>query len=149
MSGRSMMNPVPQPSTDFYIAGGTLDSTAPSYIVRDADKELLDAVKAGQFCYILTSRQMGKSSLMVRTASHLQESGILSIIIDLSDRDTTCTDSEKWYLAQVLEIAEQLGFHEDYLDWWQKQSQWGVVQRLTQFLIQIVLKKITQPIVIF
>jgi hypothetical protein len=144
-----MMNAVPQPNPDFYIAGGTLDSTAPSYIVREADKELLDAVKAGYFCYILTSRQTGKSSLMVRTASNLQESGVLSVIIDLSDRDTTSTNTQQWYLAQVLDIAEQLGLHEDYLDWWQKQSQWGVVRRFTQFLTQIVLKKTSQPIVIF
>ena len=48
------MNAIPQSNPDFYIAGGTLDSTASSYIVRQADKELLDAVKGGQFCYILT-----------------------------------------------------------------------------------------------
>src|SRR5947207_5179094 len=101
------MNTIPQSNPDFYIAGGTLDSTASSYIVREADKELLDTVKGGQFCYILTSRQMGKSSLMVRTASSLQESGVASVIIDLSDRDTTSTNTEQWYLSQVLDIAGQ------------------------------------------
>lgn len=143
------MNAIPQPSSDFYVAGGTLDPTASSYIVRQADQELLEAVKGGQFCYILTSRQMGKSSLMVRTASSLEESGVLSIIIDLSDRDTTSTNPEQWYLAQVLDIAEQLSLHDDYTDWWRKQPKWGVVRCFTRFLTQIVLKKISQPIVIF
>jgi hypothetical protein len=73
-----------QPKPEFYTAGGTLDPIASSYIVRSADTELLEAVKQGQFCYILTPRQMGKSSLMVRTAKSLQESGINSVIIDLS-----------------------------------------------------------------
>jgi sialate O-acetylesterase len=35
---------------------------APSYIEREADRELFERVLAGDFCYVLTPRQMGKSS---------------------------------------------------------------------------------------
>src|ERR1043166_82012 len=51
---------------DFYVTGGTLRPDAPSYVERQADKDLLDGLLKGEFCYVLTSRQMGKSSPMVR-----------------------------------------------------------------------------------
>lgn len=59
----------------FYVTGGTLPRDAPSYVTRRADDELLDGLRAGRFCYVLTSRQMGKSSLMVRTATRLRQEG--------------------------------------------------------------------------
>ena len=59
--------------TNFFVTGGTLRRDAPSYVTRHADEELLQALLAGEFCYILTARQMGKSSLMVRTAERLRQ----------------------------------------------------------------------------
>ena len=59
-----------QPS--FYITGGTVPSNAASYVSRNADTELLEALRSGHFSYVLTSRQMGKSSLMTRTATRLR-----------------------------------------------------------------------------
>jgi hypothetical protein len=67
-------------STDFFKAGGTLHASAPSYVPRAADAELLaellERLLKGQFCYVLTSRQMGKSSLMIRTAARLRQEGM-------------------------------------------------------------------------
>ena len=52
-----------------------MSGDAASYVPRRADLELLDALSAGEFCYVLTSREMGKSSLMVRTAGKLRSEG--------------------------------------------------------------------------
>ncbi len=68
----------------FYITGGTLPRDAPSYVVRRSDEELLDGLRAGQFCYVLTLRQMGKSSLMVRTVTRLQQEGTTCAVLDLT-----------------------------------------------------------------
>ncbi len=60
------------PLSSFYVTGGTLQQDAPSYVEREADRELYEALQQREFCYVLTARQMGKSSLMVRTAARLQ-----------------------------------------------------------------------------
>ena len=46
----------------FQAAGGALAPDAPSYVERAADRELIERVSAGELCYVLTPRQMGKSS---------------------------------------------------------------------------------------
>jgi hypothetical protein len=68
----------------FFKAGGTLLADDHSYVRRAADDELVQQVLAGQFCYILTARQMGKSSLVMRTAVRLREAGICTAYVDLS-----------------------------------------------------------------
>ena len=60
---------------DFFVAGGTLRPQAPSYVVRPADQDLYESARYGEFCYVLTARQVGKSSLMVRTAEQLRAEG--------------------------------------------------------------------------
>ena len=51
----------------FFVAGGTLPLESGSYVERAADSAILKSLVEGRFCYVLNSRQMGKSSLCVRT----------------------------------------------------------------------------------
>ena len=46
--------------SEFFVAGGTLLPRVPSYVDRPADDELLRFASQGEFCYVLTPRQMGK-----------------------------------------------------------------------------------------
>ncbi len=56
-----------------YTFSGSLPGNASTYVTRKADNELFDALKKGKFCYVLNSRQSGKSSLRVRTMSRITQ----------------------------------------------------------------------------
>ncbi len=53
----------------FYVAGGTLRHDAACYVERQVDRDRYEGLKRGELLYVLTARQMGKFSLMVRTAA--------------------------------------------------------------------------------
>ncbi|MGB0388074.1 MAG: AAA-like domain-containing protein [Ardenticatenaceae bacterium] len=139
----------PRNSTrDFFVAGGTLKPTAPSYVEREADKELQALVQAGQFAYVLTARQMGKSSLINRTAYQLKKSGVQTAIIDLTQIGTKTSD-EEWYLGLLYNLSRQLRLSVNVNRWWQERSWLGRVQRFSIFLQDVVLTQIEKQVVIF
>ncbi len=67
-----------------------------SYVERSADRELLAALRELEYCYVLDSRQIGKSSLMVRTAVRLREAGKRVAVLDLTTIGQNLT-AEQWY----------------------------------------------------
>src|SRR5712664_2494133 len=91
--------------TSFYVTGGTLRRDAPSYVQRNADLQLYSGLIEGKFCYVLTSRQMGKSSLMVRTAARLREQGIGVAVLDLTAIGQNLT-AEQWYDGLISRIGQ-------------------------------------------
>jgi len=141
------MDIAPEKITGYFKVGGTLHLNTPSYVKRPADDELLKHVLAGQFCYVLTPRQMGKSSLMLRTATHLRQQGTRTAIVDLSSIGTQVT-IEEWYLGLIKRLGLELDLSVEPEQWWQQRSV-PPVQRFTEFLHDIVLAEIKTQIVIF
>ncbi len=135
-------------ATNFFVAGGTLRHDSPSYVKRPADDELFKLAMAGEFCYVLTARQMGKSSLMIRTAQRLQEAGASSVIIDLTKIGTDVS-VEQWYLGLITQLKRRLHLSVDPMAWWKAHFTLGYVQRFTDFLYDIVLSEIEGQVVIF
>jgi hypothetical protein len=76
-------------NSQFYQLGGTLEVNAPSYVQRQADEDFYQGLRAGEFCYVLNSRQMGKSSLQTRTKQRLEVEGICCAIVDITEIGTT------------------------------------------------------------
>ena len=64
-----------------YRVGGSLPEYAPSYVIRQADRDFYAGLKSGDFCYVFNSRQMGKTSLLVRTLHRLRSEGIVCTTI--------------------------------------------------------------------
>jgi adenylate cyclase len=135
-----------------YQVGGSLDSDAPSYVTREADTAFYQALKTGQFCYVLNSRQMGKSSLRVRTMKRLQAEGTVCVFIDLTGMGKQDVTPEKWYagIVQALVSSCQLAPPIQWRTWWrERQDLLSPVQRLSLFIEEVLLVEVKQNIVIF
>src|SRR5713226_5424591 len=111
-------------SLPFYVIGGTLRSDAPSYVPRQADIDLFDGLCQGYFCYVLTSRQMGKSSLMVRTAVRLREEAITVAVLDLTAIGQNL-NAEQWYNGLLNQIGQQLDLEDELDDFLRANKQFG------------------------
>src|SRR5688500_562555 len=113
-----------------YVPGGPVQATPGGlYIPRRADAKLLQLCETGTFTYILTPRQMGKSSLMLDTVSKLNSKGVRTAIVDLQSLGVQ-VQAEEWYLGILAIIEEQFDLDTDILDWWKENSHLGFTQRL-------------------
>jgi len=140
----------PVPFRDFkYQVGGSLPFDAPSYVVRAADEEFFDALIAGDFCYVFNSRQMGKSSLLVRTMGRLQGAGVACATIDISAIGSQQVTPDEWYGGFVHWLKRQFDLEIDLNSWWNSRSHVSPVLRLSEFIEEILLAQVTQNIVIF
>ncbi len=137
------------PLNRFFQAGGSLSVNLPSYVERKADKDLYQHLVQGDFCYVLTARQMGKSSLKVRMMNRLAKEDWATASIDLTSFGTTGFTVEQWYLSFLSEIADALDIDEYFDKWWDRNLGITPVARMSHFWEEVLLTHITQPIIIF
>lgn len=136
------------PAGSFYVTGGTLPFNAASYVPRQADHNLLDGLGQGEFCYVLNTRQMGKSSLMIRTAHHLRDQGNTVAVLDLTAVGQNLTP-EQWYDGLLMSLAEQLHLEDALEDYWEDNTNLGPLQRFISALGKVVLPGIPQRLILF
>lgn len=127
--------------------GGALDPERHLYIKRPQDDELLEGLLAGRYCSILSARQMGKSSLIMRTARLLGERQIRATICDLAPLAAT-PEPDTWYCAVLRELTRQIGPKVDVDDWWDERHPRTRAERLLEFL-RLLASASESPLVVF
>lgn len=132
-----------------YQVGGSLTYDAPSYVVRSADAEIYDALQAREFCYVLTSRQMGKSSLLVRMIHQLRRQGSRCVTLDMTRFGSEHITPQQWYKGVVTELWDGFDLPIDLQSWWRKGDALSPPQRLSRFVDDVLLSHIRDNIVIF
>ena len=131
-----------------YTTGGTVQAGGGFYLSRRADDELFNLCRQSAFAYVLTARQTGKSSLMVRTMDRLAKENIRSVIIDLTQIGGQVTPAQ-WYLGLIAIIEGQMALGVDAAAWWEVNAYLGPTQRMTKFFEEVLLKKVAEPVVVF
>jgi Leucine-rich repeat (LRR) protein len=129
--------------------GGTLNPRRHIYIERPEDRILLKLLLEGQYVNILTSRQMGKSSLMVRTAEALTQRGVRCAIVDLAAELGTPADATAYFQGLLHKIARDLKIEVDLQVWWSELAAETVNQRLMRFFREVVCEQVGGAVVVF
>lgn len=134
-----------------YQVGGSLANNSPSYVERTADRELYQALKQGEFCYVLNSRQMGKSSLVVKTKHRLENERFRCATVDMTNIGSENITPTQWYKGIIADLWRgfKLLGNINLKLWWQRVDSVSLVQMLSEFVEEILMQFPAEKIVIF
>jgi hypothetical protein len=94
---------------------------------------------------------MGKSSLRVQIMRRLQAEGFACVTIDLSEIGNRQITMEQWYGGLLYNLSNNLKLLDrvDIRSWWREHQFLSPVQRLSEWIEQVLLKEIAEKVIIF
>ena len=128
--------------------GGTLVPDRDLYIPRPEDEELFATLREREYVNIVSSRQVGKSSAMVRAALRLQAEGWRFAVVDLTSLGTP-PDADGYFQGLIKGLAAGLKLKLDVPAFWAAHAGDTASQRLIAFFRDVVLTEIDGPVAIF
>ncbi len=142
---------------NFYATeGGGLEPDASTYVERPIDEELYQVLKSSarrhRVCAILAPRQMGKTSLMTRTAHRLTaEESAICVTINLQGFGTVDSESALWFnllrrIGQKLEDSVLLAQLDQA---WQQNTLVQPSRRFLEFLKDSLLQFLGSKLIVF
>jgi WD40 repeat protein len=127
----------------------TLPEDTQTYVTREADSQLYQALLEGKLCYVFNSRKIGKSSLALQTIKQLRTAGIRSVFIDLSGDETKLEHPEQWYANILDTFAYELELDVDLKNWLEERNWLSPLRRFREFIESVMLSQVPEKIVIF
>ena len=130
----------------FQKAGALVPGTF--YLERDADRQILEALRAGDVCHVLASRQVGKSSLKNRAVAALRAEGRRVAVADLSGLGVQDVTEDSWCYSLARTLYRSAGSRTDLTAIWDGGDRETVSARLGTALRALALEDTSRPAVI-
>ncbi|WP_267894950.1 AAA-like domain-containing protein [Nostoc sp. 'Lobaria pulmonaria (5183) cyanobiont'] len=106
----------------------------------------------GKFCYVFSSRQMGKSSLRLQTRHKLEQASYSCVSINMTRIGNGNITPAQWYKGIVVDLLRSFNVFSkvNIKAWWSEREDLPALQRLSQFVEDILLVELkTEKIFIF
>jgi tetratricopeptide (TPR) repeat protein len=130
-------------------AGGTLVPGRHVYIARPEDAVLLRLLRAGEYVNVLSARQMGKSSLMVRTMQALQQDGVRTTAVDLAAELSGAVGTEAWFRGLLGRLCRDLDLDLNIGAFWAAHPDDTPGQKLQRFFRDVAAPAAASPLIVF
>ncbi|BAZ09584.1 WD-40 repeat-containing protein [Calothrix sp. NIES-4071] len=126
-----------------YKVGGSLQNDDPTYVFRRGDQELYTALLNGELCYVFNTRQMGKSSLLVKVKHKLESEGYRCTNVDMTRIGSKHITPLQWYKGTVGDLWRGFGCLSkiNLKTWWQEKEDISLLQRLSEFIEELLLNQ--------
>ena len=116
------MTNFPQKSEIFH-PGGAVPSDHAFYITRKVDNDLFEACLAGEYCNVLETRQVGKTSLLRSVEKRLKQEGVYTTWFDLQKWGKGMGENEyNFYYSLLREIIKSCGLKLDIIEFLPKDT---------------------------
>lgn len=151
---RRLPSPRPSPYADLHIVeslkmpGGTMKLGSPHYVERLADHEARSYVlQSGVTIRVKGSRQIGKSSLLIRLLDYATSNEYSAIYVDFQVFDLEqMVDLDILLKSLADQIAENLFVPDLKRHYWEES--FGAKGKMNRFMVDYVLSNATKPIVL-